>query len=158
VTRYEHTQIGHVIMWSVLAIIMIADSGLIGSSSQREAPVVVSIILLVCLVLFYKLTITVEGATLCVSLGIGIIRKSVPVVDIAACEPIRIKLLAQTILTSWLMQSGSTAAPTGEARLSSFAYRCQRLQRKDKAAQVRRRSSAFGCSRTSLFSQFAEPA
>jgi hypothetical protein len=28
---------------------------------------------------------------LCVSLGIGIIRKSVPVVDIAACEPIRIK-------------------------------------------------------------------
>jgi hypothetical protein len=66
-------------MWSVLAIIVIADSGLIFSSSQREAPVIVSIILLVCLALFYKLTITVEDATLCVSLGIGIIRKSVPV-------------------------------------------------------------------------------
>ena len=90
-TRDEHTQIGHVIVWSLLAIIVVADSGLIGSSSQREAPVIVSIILLVCLLLFYKLTSAVEDATLCVSLGIGIIRKSVPVADIAAYEPIRMK-------------------------------------------------------------------
>ena len=35
VTRYEHTQIGHVIIWSLLAIILIASGGLIGSSSHR---------------------------------------------------------------------------------------------------------------------------
>jgi hypothetical protein len=39
VTRYEHTQIGHVIIWSLFAIILIASGGLIGSSSHGE-PVV----------------------------------------------------------------------------------------------------------------------
>ena len=51
-TRYEHTQIGHVIIWSLLAIILIA-SGFAGLS-HREIPLVVSIILLASLVLFYK--------------------------------------------------------------------------------------------------------
>src|SRR4029077_11833817 len=49
VTRYEHTQIGHVIVWSLLAIILIAGGGSIGSSAHPEPPVIVSIILLVCL-------------------------------------------------------------------------------------------------------------
>ena len=53
-TRYEHTQIGHVIVWSLLPIILIASGGLIGSSAHRGAPVVVSIILLVCLVSFRR--------------------------------------------------------------------------------------------------------
>ena len=67
-TRYEHTQIGHVIIWSLLAIILIASGGLIGSPFHREPPVVVSIILLICLVLFYKLRITIEDETLRASL------------------------------------------------------------------------------------------
>ena len=88
-TRYEHTQIGHVIIWSLLAIILIVNgfSGL----SHREIPLVVSIILLVCLVLFYKLRITIEDETLCASFGPGIIRKKVRLADIVACEPIRIR-------------------------------------------------------------------
>ena len=61
-TRYEHTQIGHVIIWSLLAIILIV-SGFAGLS-HREIPLVVSIILLVCLVLFYKLRITIEDETI----------------------------------------------------------------------------------------------
>jgi hypothetical protein len=68
VTRYKHTQIGHVIIWSLLAIILIASGGLMESLSHREPPVIVSIILLACLVLFYKLRITIEGETLCASL------------------------------------------------------------------------------------------
>ncbi len=90
-TRYEHTQIGHVIIWSLLAIILIASGGLIGSSAHRGPPVVVSIILLVCLVLFYKLRITIEDETLCASFGPGIIRKRVRLAEIVACEPIRIR-------------------------------------------------------------------
>jgi hypothetical protein len=61
VTRYEHTQIGHVIIWPLLEIILIASGGLIGSPFHREPPLVVSIILLVCLVLFYRLNLTPYG-------------------------------------------------------------------------------------------------
>ena len=87
-TRYEHTQIGHVIIWSLLAIILIVNGGLIG---HHGPPVVVSVILLVCLVLFYKLRITIEDETLCVSFGLGIIRKKVRLAEIVGCEPIRIR-------------------------------------------------------------------
>ena len=88
-TRYEHTQIGYVIIWSILAIILIV-SGFAGLS-HREVPLVVSIILLLCLVLFYRLRITIEDETLCASLGPGIIRKRVRLTEIVGCEPIRIR-------------------------------------------------------------------
>jgi hypothetical protein len=86
VTRYEHTQIGHVIIWSVLAIILITSGSLI---SHHASPVIVSIILLVCLVLFYRLKITIEDETLSASFGPGIIRKTVRLAEIVGCDPIR---------------------------------------------------------------------
>ena len=86
-TRYEHTQIGHVIIWSLLVITLIA-SGLIG---HHAAPIIISIILLVCLVLFYKLKITIEDETLCASFGPGIICKKVRFAEIVGCNPIRIR-------------------------------------------------------------------
>jgi len=88
VTRYEHTQIGHIIVWSLLAIILIATGGLIG---HRAQPVIMSIILLVCLVLFYRLEITIKDETLCASFGLGIIRKKVRLAEIVGCDPIRIR-------------------------------------------------------------------
>ena len=87
-TRYEHTQIAHVIIWSVLAIILIANGGLIG---HHAPPLVVSIMLLVCLALFYRLKVTIDGETLCASFGIGVIRKRVRLAEIVGCEPIRIR-------------------------------------------------------------------
>jgi hypothetical protein len=47
--------------------------------------------LLVSLVLFYKLTITIENDTLCASFGLGIIRKRLRLAEIVGCEPIRIR-------------------------------------------------------------------
>jgi hypothetical protein len=91
VKRYERTQIGHVIIWSLLPIILIASGGLIGSSSHGRPPLIVSIILLVGLLLFYKLRITIEDKTLCAVFGIGIIRKSLPLAEIVGCEAIRIR-------------------------------------------------------------------
>jgi len=88
VTRYEHTQVGHVIIWSVLAIILIANGGFIG---HHAPPVIVSIILLVCVVLFYRLKITIENGTLCASFGPGVIRKKVSLTEIVGFEPIRIR-------------------------------------------------------------------
>ena len=87
-TRHEHTQFGHVIIWSLLAIILVASGGLIG---HRAPPVIVSIILLVCLVLFYRLKISIEDETLSASFGLGVIRKKVRLAEIASCEPIRIR-------------------------------------------------------------------
>lgn len=87
-TRYAHTQLGHAIIWPVLAIILIMNCGLIG---HHAPPAIVSIILLVCLVLFYRLKITIEDETLCASFGPGVIRKKVRLTDIVGCEPIRIR-------------------------------------------------------------------
>ena len=61
------------------------------SSAQRGPPVIVSIIMLVCLVLFYRLRITIDAETICASFGIGVIRKRVGLAEIVACEPIRIR-------------------------------------------------------------------
>jgi hypothetical protein len=88
VTRYQHTQIGHVIIWSLLAIILIASGGLIG---HHAPPVIASIILLVCLVLFYRLKITIDDENLCASFGPGVIRKTVRLAHVIGCEPIRIR-------------------------------------------------------------------
>ena len=87
-TRYKHTQIGHVIIWSLLALILIVNGGLLGHHPPLLAA---SIILLVCVVLFYRLKITIDNETLCASFGPGIIRKRVRLAEIAGCEPIRIR-------------------------------------------------------------------
>jgi hypothetical protein len=88
VTRYEHTQIGHVIIWCVIAMLLVLNGGLIG---QRALPLTASIILLVCLVLFYRLKITIDGKTLCASIGVGVICKKVRLAEIVGCEPVRIR-------------------------------------------------------------------
>jgi len=53
--------------------------------------VIVLIILLVCLVLFYRLKITIDDENLCASFGPGIIRKRVRLAEIVRCDPIRIR-------------------------------------------------------------------
>jgi hypothetical protein len=76
----------------LLAIALVASlGGFFGPSSHHRTPVVVLIILGASLVLFYKIRITIQDDTLCASLGLGVIRKRVPVAEIGACEPIRIK-------------------------------------------------------------------
>jgi hypothetical protein len=62
-----------------------------GLIAHHAQPVIISLILLVCLVLFYKLKITIEDETLCASLGAGIIRKKVRLAEIVGCEAIRIR-------------------------------------------------------------------
>jgi len=92
VTQYEHTQIGHVIIWSLFVpAVLFAINATFGSSPHRESLLVVSVVLLITLALFYKLTITINEEALCASFGIGMIRKRVSVAEIAACGPIRIR-------------------------------------------------------------------
>lgn len=86
--RYEHTQVGHVIIWSVLVIILVTNVGFIGNHAP---PLIISIILLVCLLLFYRLKVTIDDTTLRASFGPAIIRKQVRLAEIAGCGPIRIR-------------------------------------------------------------------
>jgi hypothetical protein len=92
VSKYKHTQIGHVIIWALLAgTVLFAVSGVFESSPHPGATLIVSIVLLVTLVLFYKLTITVNDESLSACFGIGIIRKRALMAEIIACEPLRIR-------------------------------------------------------------------
>ena len=91
-TEYERTQIGHVIIWCLFVLAaLFAINATVGSSPHRGSLLVVSVVLLITLALFYKLTITINEETLCASFGIGMIRKRVSVAEIVACEPIRIR-------------------------------------------------------------------
>ena len=67
------------------------DRAIFESAPYRETLLIVSVVLLITLALFYKLTITINEETLSASFGIGMIRKRVSVAEIAACEPIRIR-------------------------------------------------------------------
>jgi hypothetical protein len=92
VTRYEHTQIGHVVIWAVLAVFVVVAIGTISQPSRsHEISVVISLVLLVIIPLFYKLTIEIDDQTLLASFGIGLIKKKVPLAQVIACEPVRIR-------------------------------------------------------------------
>jgi hypothetical protein len=92
VTEYEHTQIGHVAIWALLvSAILFAFGAMSQSSPDQGISFVISLVFLITLALFYKLTITINEETLCASFGIGMIRKRVSVAEIVAYEPIRIR-------------------------------------------------------------------
>jgi hypothetical protein len=79
VTRYKHTQIGHVVIWAVLVVLVVVAIQTISLTSRsHEISVVISLLLLVTIPLFYKLTIEIDDQTLLASFGIGLIRKKVP--------------------------------------------------------------------------------
>jgi len=91
-TRYDHTQTGYVMVCVLfVAAYAVASSRFFEASSARQISLVISILLLITIVAFYKLTITIDDEALCASFGIGLIRKKLPVSEIAGCESIRIR-------------------------------------------------------------------
>jgi hypothetical protein len=88
--EYEHTQKA---FWTFYALGLPAVIYLVIGTFSSTAPVVLiaPLVLLLCPFLFWKLTITIDRETLRASFGIGLVRKTVPVANIAACEPIRIR-------------------------------------------------------------------
>jgi len=74
VTRYKHTQIGHVVIWAVLVIsVVVAIETISQPSRSHEISVVISLLLLVTIPLFCKLRIEIDDQTLLASFGIGLI-------------------------------------------------------------------------------------
>ena len=90
--RYDHTQMGHWIIWALLGASALVWIGPISHGSPPLGrSLVLSSVFLVAIALFYKLTININDRTLCASFGIGLIRKQVPLAEIVRVEPIRIR-------------------------------------------------------------------
>ena len=92
--RYEHTQIGYLIIGGLFGIaIFLAITGIVAPAGQGGLLIGASIeaILLICAIVFSKLTIKIDGVSLEASFATALIRKKVPLAEIAECEPVRIR-------------------------------------------------------------------
>lgn len=88
-TKYEHTQIGYLLIYVLLGAAMLAGFGAI----MRHDGIALAVAGIVLLTIpgFYKLRIKVDNETLSASFGIGLIRKRILIANIESCEPIRIR-------------------------------------------------------------------
>ena len=89
-TTYRHTQTGYALIYPLMGAAIIAATIAVFSPATRVA-LILSIVLLVVGLLFWSLTIKVDNDSLRISFGPGLVRKNVPLGDIASCEPIRIR-------------------------------------------------------------------
>ena len=91
-TRYEHTQTAPVLICGLfVGAFAFGFARFLQTTPAREISLVISILFLITIVAFYKLTITIDGEALYASFGVGLFRKKVALAEIAACEPIRIR-------------------------------------------------------------------
>ena len=92
--RYEHTQIGYLIIFVLFAAtVFVAITGIAAPSDRGVLMMdgIIESILLICAIIFSKLTIKVDKETLQACFGIGLIRKKVLLPEIVEWEPIRIR-------------------------------------------------------------------
>jgi hypothetical protein len=90
--QYKRTQNGYLIIGGLLGIaIFLAITGIVAGRDGLLIRAIIEVILLVCAIVFSKLTIKIDGESLEASFATGLIRKKVPLVEIADCEPVRIR-------------------------------------------------------------------
>jgi hypothetical protein len=92
--RYEHTQIGYLIICVLFAAtVCVAITGIVAPPDRGVLLIdaTIELILLICAIMFCKLTIKIDEETLQACFGIGLICKKVPLTEIVACDPIRIR-------------------------------------------------------------------
>jgi hypothetical protein len=92
--RYKHTQIGYLIIGGLFGIaIFLAITGIVAPAGRGGLLIsaMIEVILLISAIVFSKLTIKIDGESLEASFATGLIRKKVPLAEIAACEPIHIR-------------------------------------------------------------------
>ena len=107
-TRYEHTQTGYVMVWVLfVAAYAVASGRFFEASPARQISLVISVLLLIAIVVFYKLTITIEDGA-----DPTIIRERVIAGDPPAF-PLISDALGWSLQTRMLMRVDDAAAWTG---------------------------------------------
>lgn len=89
-TSYQHTQIGHTILYPLIGMLVLAFAIMFISPVMRIA-VVPAIILLITALLFWKLTVTVDDTKIRAAFGPGFIYKETPLSEVQSCEPMRVR-------------------------------------------------------------------
>ncbi len=100
---YRHTQFGTV---NVVITVSIMPLVFLPAWLAGAAPIawLILVFLLGVLILFYNLTVTIDGQDLRIHFGIGLIRKRFPLDQIDSCQPVR---------NSWIYGWGIRLTPRG---------------------------------------------
>jgi hypothetical protein len=80
----KRTQIG----WLIIAIVVIFDAFVLYQSRDYESKIILIIISLAVIILFFQLTLRVDGEYIRFSFGVGLIRGKYKLTDISYCRPI----------------------------------------------------------------------
>ena len=109
--RYEHTQVGYVIIVGIMAA-MVGIGILLAKVGSNWIAIAVLVLLAVVLVLFHSLTVAINAEELIVQFGHGAIRKRLKLNEIES---------VQTVRVPWYWGWGIRATPQGMVfRVSGF--------------------------------------
>lgn len=84
-TQYQHSQPGLVILSCMALLVAAVLAGLFANGPRSEDRLIpVLIAALVCVLLFSRLTVTIDSEHILLQMGIGVIRKKIPLDAIAS--------------------------------------------------------------------------
>jgi len=86
--RYEHTQVGYLIITAIVAA-MVAIGIILSTTGTDFIAIGVLVVLAVVLVLFPSLTVVISEEELLVQFGPGVVRKRFRLNEIESCQAIR---------------------------------------------------------------------
>lgn len=92
--RYEHTQIGYLTICALFGVAaFVATMQIVAPADHPNLSITatIEVILLVCALVFSKLTIKVDDEMLRAYFAMGLICKKVRLSEITGCDPIRIR-------------------------------------------------------------------
>ena len=89
-TAYRHTQIGHALIYPMIAIALFVGI-LVSSASSARLGLLLSGLVVITAITFYKLTIEVDDVYVRAIFGPGLTFRRIKLSGISACEPIRIR-------------------------------------------------------------------
>jgi hypothetical protein len=111
IRRYEHTQVGYVIIVALVAAI-VAIGVILANQGSNWIAIGVLVLLAVLLLLFHSLTVVINEEELVVRFGTGPIRKRFKLNEIESCQALRIP---------WYYGWGIRTTPQGTVfRISGF--------------------------------------
>jgi uncharacterized membrane protein YdbT with pleckstrin-like domain len=112
IKRYEHTQVGYVIIVGIVAAMVAIGIILANIGGNWMIAIAVLVVLAVVLVLFHSLTVVINEEELVVRFGPGTIRKRFKLNEIESCQAVRVP---------WYWGWGIRSTPQGMVfRVSGF--------------------------------------